>query len=499
MRNFFSCISKDLRIFGRSKVSALVTIVVPLLVVLFIGFAFSSTSLQGVNVGVYSASYSELTNSLLKSFEEQSYSITKINSQDECVNSVKLAKTQICVIFPQGLSDTGSEQPIVFYVDNSRVNIAYTLLDSVKSKVSVKSSEIGSGLVEEIINKMQNAKKTLTEQKVNVDSAAAGTSEIELNSNKASSSIPDLAGLSVMLDDAKNLSAKLNTSDSNVVSLKSKLDSVSSQLNSVKSSFSGVSSNINDIKTASGEAKRDLDEVSKKIDDVILELGSLKTTDAGEIVSPIKTEINPISAGLKNSDFLFPTLLALSVLFGSVMLSSTIVLKEKKTKAYFRNFITPTSDFTFFIAMFFSSLIILIVQLAVLFAGLFLIDKVHMMSYLPQISLILLLSATTFILMGMLIGYIFRSEETALLISISVISLLLFFSNTILPIETVSGTLQKYVGYNPLVVADSMLKKTILFGVGLGSMMDEIYVLIVASLVLFVFAFFAKRLTKRML
>src|SRR3989344_7031881 len=205
MRNFFSCISKDLRIFGRSKVSALVTIVVPLLVVLFIGFAFSSTRLQGINVGVYSGAYSNLTNSILKSFEEQSYNIAKINSKDECVNSVKLAETQICIVFPSDLSETGNEQPIVFYVDNSRVNIAYTLLESVKSKVSLKSSEIGAGLVEEILIKMQNAKKSLASEKKDVDSALTSVAEISSNSEKASSSVPSLNNALTKVEEAKTL------------------------------------------------------------------------------------------------------------------------------------------------------------------------------------------------------------------------------------------------------------------------------------------------------
>src|SRR3989344_3272485 len=276
MRNFFSCISKDLRIFGRSKVSALVTIVVPLLVVLFIGFAFSSTSLQGINVGVYSGSYSDLTNSILKSFEEQSYSITKIGSKDECVSSVKLAKTQICIVFPQELSETGNEQPIVFYVDDSRVNIAYTLLDSVKSKVNLKSSEIGSGLVEEIIGRMQSAKKTLASEKENVNRALVSVAEIGLNSDKASSSIPSLNNALSKVEEAKALAEKLNNSDLSVIALRGKLDGLATEINSASNSFSGVTDNLDNIKSTSDDTKKDLNSVSKKIDDVILELGSLK-------------------------------------------------------------------------------------------------------------------------------------------------------------------------------------------------------------------------------
>ncbi len=63
----------------------------------------------------------------------------------------------------------------------------------------------------------------------------------------------------------------------------------------------------------------------------------------------------------------------------------------------------------------------------------------------------------------MFIGYSFRSEETSILAAIGVASLLMFFSNTIFPVEAISASLKNIAVYNPLVITDSLLKKMILF------------------------------------
>ena len=307
MKNFFSCISKDLKLFGRSKVSAFVTIVVPLLIVLFIGFAFSSTSLEGISVGVYSSSYSSLSNSLIKGFEEQSYKIIRENSDEECVKDVKYANTDICIVFPPNLKDIGNELPIVFNVDNSRANIADMLMDNIKTKVSVKSSEVGESLVNEIVNVLNSAKAGLEKERENLEIAGGGFSEINTKADETSSSIPDLSNVIGKVGDAKTIAGKLNSSDSNVKDLKTKLDEIIVDVNSVESEFGGIDGKIDEIKSKSGETKTKINKISKQIDEIVKSLGSLRTTEAGEIVSPIKTEVKPINTGLKNSDFLFPT------------------------------------------------------------------------------------------------------------------------------------------------------------------------------------------------
>jgi len=131
IRNLFSIVNKNFRILARSKLSLISIILVPVLVILLTGFAFNSSGLNQVNVGIYSESYSDLTNEIVSEFEMQNYTINRLNSTEQCSEDVKQGFSQICIVFPKDLSDKGDSEEILFYVDHSRINLAYILINEV--------------------------------------------------------------------------------------------------------------------------------------------------------------------------------------------------------------------------------------------------------------------------------------------------------------------------------------------------------------------------------
>ncbi|MBI2451513.1 ABC transporter permease [Candidatus Pacearchaeota archaeon] len=501
MRNLISTVLKDIKLFGRSRVSALITVVVPLFIALFAGLLFSTTSLQGINVAVYSSSYSELSDSILASLSEQSYIINKLASVEHCVSSVKQGDSQICVILPPDLSREGNAEPVIFHVDNSRINLAHLLVNEVRSKVSSKAQELELSLVEALTTALQEAKARLPEQKSSLSSVSSSLSNIESKANSAASSMPNVGDALSSIKKAKNLAGQLDETDPNTAGLKAdledELNGTLQEINDLNSSISGFSEDFGDIKVDTAKTRASVYDISSKIDKLITELNNVRVTDAEKIVSPIKTEIQPVNTEFTNSNFIFPVMITLLIFFGSTTLAAVLVLKERKTMAYFRNFITPTSDFTFIIAMYIAALIIIATQLLVLFVGLYIIAKVPFIDVLGEVVLILFISVTAFIFLGMLIGYVFRSDETTILVSVGVVLLLVLLSNTILPIEFISAKFQNFVIYNPFVVASSMLKKLILFKANLYSIWPEMSILGGTSIIFLLFVFISRKLTKR--
>ena len=63
----------------------------------------------------------------------------------------------------------------------------------------------------------------------------------------------------------------------------------------------------------------------------------------------------------------------------------------------------------------------------------------------------------------MFIGYIFRTEETNTLASITMAAIFLFFSNIVLPLESAPIYIQKIAHYNPFVISELLLKQSIFF------------------------------------
>src|SRR3989339_517878 len=386
IRSLLSIVGKDFRIFSRSPLSALVILLVPLFVILFMGYAFNSS------------------------------------------------KIQICIIFPNDLTAIGSSNDIVFYVDHSRMNIAYALINSVEEKISAQASDLGIALATDLVNVLSSAKNSLPEQNVVI-----------------SQSISKLNEANNLLDSVNDSVAKKKIEDTIII------------LNSIKNSNAKITENIEDINTLSSQTKSSLQIVTINIDSLINDINQISVLEPEKIVSPIKTKIESINASSNNRDYLLPTILALIAMFGGILMSSTFVLKERKTKAFFRNFITPTWDFTLIFGSYLSCLIILTLQFILVFAGIEWILKVSLIDLILPVSLVLFLSLTLFIFMGMFIGYVFKSEETTIFASVLIAAGLMFFSNTILPIETLSGSFKKFVLFNPLVILDISLKKIILF------------------------------------
>ena len=100
-----------------------------------------------------------------------------------------------------------------------------------------------------------------------------------------------------------------------------------------------------------------------------------------------------------------------------------------------------------------------------------------------NLSIAVLAITSVFILLGMIVGYVFNSEETATVGAISLGTILLFFSNTIIPLETLSVGIKKVVDYNIFVVSDSILRKIILFQEPLKTSLREFYILLAHAVI----------------
>ena len=171
-------------------------------------------------------------------------------------------------------------------------------------------------------------------------------------------------------------------------------------------------------------------------------------------------------------------MIVLVVMLIAILLSSTVVMNERKAKAYFRNFITPTDDYMFVIADFITNLIIVIGQLVIIFLISNYFFKNALLDVALNFSVAVILIASVFILLGMILGYLFKTQETSTLGSLFVGSVLLFLSNTILPLESVPENIKNIVLFNPFVVSESMLRELLIFKLDLGSVLNYILILL---------------------
>ena len=97
-------IQKDLKILLRSKSSAIIVLLGPVLIMLFSGIAFNTSIGESVNLGVYSEGYNNLTESFISSLEGEEISVERFSNEDRCIDSIRKGIMHACIVFPAEFS-----------------------------------------------------------------------------------------------------------------------------------------------------------------------------------------------------------------------------------------------------------------------------------------------------------------------------------------------------------------------------------------------------------
>ncbi len=508
----FYIVTKNIKLLIRSKVSALIFIFGPLLIITLVALAFNTSTLFDLNIATYSGSYSTLSDSIITNLSDSQYNILKMNSEEECIDSVKSSDFQVCVIFPINMVlDNSANNIVKIYVDNSRLNIANLISSQISTKVSIEASALSSEIVTNILTIMDSTNtKTLQTQAVidaviadneeaqsgvadlSTDLSAVDFSYSSLDTSSIDSKLGSLKSVyNITESDFSSITSLIDSLEGNYNSLSSKLDSNKESVALVSASASGITAKLGSEKTSLKEASDSLKTISENIN-------TIKITNVASIVSPIKTTIEPISTVNSYLLYILPTILVLLIMLVALLMSSTSIITEKESRAYFRNFITPTNEFLFMAGEFLSNFIILSFQITILLGVLYYFFSATLgWQTFIMAGFTLLVTGSFFILLGMLLGYIFNTKQTVTLAAISAAMIMLFFSNTILPLETLSSYTRNLVQYNPFIIGETMLKKVLLFGSGIGGITEPLYLLIGISIITLIGAIIARIFSKR--
>src|SRR3989344_9451306 len=97
-------IQKNFRLLLRSKTSALIILLGPLILISLIGLAFSNSEPYGVTVATYAPEYNELSTSILSTMNEQRFPVERIVTEETCIQRVKQSKAHNCLEFPRAFA-----------------------------------------------------------------------------------------------------------------------------------------------------------------------------------------------------------------------------------------------------------------------------------------------------------------------------------------------------------------------------------------------------------
>ena len=86
---------------------------------------------------------------------------------------------------------------------------------------------------------------------------------------------------------------------------------------------------------------------------------------------------------------------------------------------------------------------------------------------------------TLLIFSGFIFGYLFNSEETAIVGAVSLSILMFIASGLILPVETMPRIMGNIIKFNPFVLTETALRQVLIFDLPIQSIVTEGIILLV--------------------
>lgn len=546
MRNIYYLIKKNLKLLVRTKSSALIVIFAPLIIILLLGLSYN-TSQTGLNIGVQASAFTPEIDSFLNSLQEEDYKIIKYEKTEECVEDIKTGFVHTCLVLPENFQvQDNSPKEILFYIDQTKINLVYLITDTLNKRFNLKSKEVSQELASGILTKLFNTKTKIEEKSSQVEEAktknqqALGQSktirselvslDLATPTNIYNASMVEgfkegthtkILAIQDSLTEAKakvtasqlnssdkaainNRIAEANTELNNIenslngtgegtlgeiaamiASLQMDLDSTKTKLNAASQTVSSAGTQLSSLSTTLDEGIVGLEAIKTTLTEIQQDIASQKVTDPSTISSPLVTKIEKITVEKTNLSYLFPSLMVLVVMFISLLLGTTLVMMEKHNQAYFRNFIIPVRKITFVFSTYLTNCFLVLLQIGIILG----ISLIFLKEVAPQLSftaLILFVSSSVFTLMGMMVGYLFSSEDTGTLASISSGALFLFVSGVILPLESMSPLVREITYFNPFVISEKMIREIFIFKTPFTLLLNDLFLLVGYGVLLFI-------------
>jgi ABC-type multidrug transport system permease subunit len=535
-------IKKNFKVLFRSKSSAFVVLVGPLLIIALIALALSNTHEFQINVGIVAPDQVGLTTQFITQLEKGEYVLTDFTSVDECIERIKLGSMNVCIAFPENfvIENEGSKE-VAFYVDQSRTNLVESIISSVRSSIFITSDEISleltnnllqainvteaetskqQGWIQEMTGKVRSASSGVetVETKSDLITTGVDEAEVEINAIDESTKILEtetdklLADLDELLDDIEAADVTL----AGTTAVKDQYDVLKTaspdetakitlaveELNTIISAITANAGSAG-IKSSAEKVQVDLESIriavsnfEESLGKISDEISAIEITSGSNIVNPFTVQINPISSISNKSSLMFPYFVTLIILFVGMMLSSTLVVMERKSRAFFRTFTAPISELSQIAGSYITNVIIIIAQLAIIFAGAYFYLDINVISNWYTSLTVLLLSISFFILLGTLLGYMFKTQEGTTIITISLAGLSIFLSNIILPIESFSQSVREILTFaNPFMLSSELFKKTILHGAAYKDISTELIVMGASIIVILILVIIFQKLS----
>ena len=507
-----------------SKLSSLIIILGPILLILLIGSGLSNSGIKDIRANVYTEEKTPFSDSFIDNLKGRSFIIEESGTLDECISGVRDSGKNICIqikksdmniasqfnLSAEDINRYGIGSTIYLYADFSKQKIVWNIITKVRSSVEDFSSNIRGGAGIQLKQRLQDYSAKIKDERRDLQEAISILSLIEtqITDLKTKLNSIQLSEIDSYINNIQGNINSLNVSHPDIVSLYNlglfwQLKDAWDRGNYIQS-YADIMNKINEFEINVRSAKDKLEKLDQDLQDLENNMDNLKNLNMDYILNPIGFDYESISGEISNNtevqlenfDYLFPSFLSFFILFVSIVLSTNFTIKERTSKAKIRNTLSKALGFTFIIGNFLTILFIIFIQcmFIIFFSNYFL--NIPLYSYMNNLIIIILISSSVFICLGMIIGYLFNSNETAMIASLVLSIFMIMFSPLINPLETLPDLFKTFIQYTPLVLTEEFLRKTLIYNSDISQNLSAIIILGTSFVISFILANIFYRFTK---
>ena len=542
-------VRKDLRISLRDTKTLLLIVAMPLFVMLLLSVVFGAASresaITGVNVGLCDLDEGRVE------FEIPIFNIVQLDSQCEDAARILVERgvLRAAVVIPEGFSrriEEGRGSEMVLFVDNAKGQTAIVVSNALRAYVQEANERIGVRFIEEAWKNLRELNEQLKLVSSNLGSARAEVVKLNEEISNVTGAVDERkirrtlgrigesvnrsevlvkealvlvrgvdlgmlkGGVDVVqgvYDENCVVNARVNPAvclslEKAVILLKESVSGVTSGMKGIETRLEEVlllvaaeKNAVNDL-LGSGEGNMtgrisalnatlvsynsQLLSTIDQLEETTRVLDEYTSRDPRSVVAAVSLDEEFIHGEKSFFEILVPGLVSMLLL-----VSSLNIVAERKSGTMARTLLSPTTIWLFLAGKAIYLLILAGVEVVVMLGVLFFTSKYLLLT--QGVYSLLILVSLGFILLGIVIGCIARSENTALLLSLVVAIPMLFLSGLFFPFEIMPGFM-KAVGTNlPLTLAIELLEKVLIYDAAV--LVSSVGKLVLYCLFLFVIAF----------
>ena len=270
MHDIIELVRKNLKNFIRAKAGSLIVILGPLIVIFLAGLAFDNSNVYAVKIGTYRPEAEPATTALLDQLRDQ-FKVVEYDAKDKCINAIKNTDINTCMLFDANFTiGVSNKNQITFYVDYSRINLVWSIMQTMTEQVGEKSIQASQNLTKVILNTIDYTQKRMKDQRAAVVKLAT-QNELMLQNNKEM--IAELGDVNLGFDEN---GFQVNNLASSRTQIKQWMDSALTVSEKGLSKSSSFIAAANDLVKASGAGQEAKDKLTASLASTLDEIKKLK-------------------------------------------------------------------------------------------------------------------------------------------------------------------------------------------------------------------------------